>query len=488
MYTGQGFNKWGIGDVDVIRADGLYHLFHLVLPNHAYIAHATSPDGLHWSRAKHALFISDPPKWDDGMLWTMHVSPDPDKKGAWRMFYSGLTRSEKGRIQRIGLALSDDLYNWQKVEGNGYPIEIKGELYESSLDQGRHWVSFRDPFFTEIGKERWLLAAARVPFGPIHRRGCVFLAREIGRDKFEIQKPLSHPGLYDDIEVPALVELAGRYYLIGSIREDIKVHYWYSDSPRGPFSNFSDNVLLPKGNYAARICPEDDRLTVWNFFYQQGEIKGMNNLLPPPKELVTTDSGELKLKSFSGFDQQVAEKVDMNEITPLTPLSKGSEAMTQVKSRLCRMGSSSGFEMFLFKGCYQSFRLRCNIEMFQNGKCGIVFRVDEEGNGYYISLELVKGLVQLRAWSMGDYERDIEAAFRYDQLQAAYYVTDNKPAAAIELVVYGEYLELSIAGYVLISLADDSFETGRLGFYTEGAIINVDNLSLEVLEGPRIEM
>ena len=45
MYTGHGFSEWGIGDVDVIKVDGVYHLFHLVLPNHAYIA----PGGKHLS-------------------------------------------------------------------------------------------------------------------------------------------------------------------------------------------------------------------------------------------------------------------------------------------------------------------------------------------------------------------------------------------------------------------------------------------------------
>ena len=84
MYTGHGFNKWGIGDVDVVKVGDTYHLFHLVLPNHAYIAHAVSGDGLHWERVRNALFIGEPGAWDDGMLWTMHVSSDPDRPGAWR--------------------------------------------------------------------------------------------------------------------------------------------------------------------------------------------------------------------------------------------------------------------------------------------------------------------------------------------------------------------------------------------------------------------
>ena len=85
--------------------DGLYHLFHLVLPNHDFIAHAVSTD---------AIFLGDPGSWDDLMLWTMHVSPDPHKPGAWRMFYTGLSRRDRGLCQRVSLATSDDLYVWKK--------------------------------------------------------------------------------------------------------------------------------------------------------------------------------------------------------------------------------------------------------------------------------------------------------------------------------------------------------------------------------------
>ena len=133
MYSGHGFNEWGIGDVDVVKVGGTYHLFHLFLPNHAYIAHAVSDDGLNWTRVRNALFVGDPGEWDDDMLWTMHVSPNPHKPGSCRMFYTGLSRREAGRVQRIGLAVSDDLYSWTKVK-DGFPLTVPGSHYESNLE------------------------------------------------------------------------------------------------------------------------------------------------------------------------------------------------------------------------------------------------------------------------------------------------------------------------------------------------------------------
>jgi len=98
-----------LGDVDVIFDNGIFHLFHLVLPNHDYVAHAVSNNGFDWRRVENAIVIGDPGSWDDSMLWTVHVSRNPHLAGCWRMFYTGLSRRDHGLKQRIGLAENDDL-------------------------------------------------------------------------------------------------------------------------------------------------------------------------------------------------------------------------------------------------------------------------------------------------------------------------------------------------------------------------------------------
>ncbi len=84
MFTETEGSRKAVGDVDVVFHDGVYHLFHLVLPNHDFIAHAISTDAVHWRRVNNALFIDDPGSWDDLMLWTMHVTADPHSAGRWR--------------------------------------------------------------------------------------------------------------------------------------------------------------------------------------------------------------------------------------------------------------------------------------------------------------------------------------------------------------------------------------------------------------------
>ncbi len=481
MYTGRGFSDWGIGDVDVIKVGDLFHLFHLVLPNHAYVAHAVSRDGLSWERVSNAIFVGDPGQWDDDMLWTMHVSPDPDRSGWYRMFYTGLKREERGRIQRIGLAVSRDLYRWRKVSDQVYPLQLPGPPYECRADEGRHWVSFRDPFFYQHKDARWLVAAARVNHGPLPRRGCVAWMRETARDNFVFEAPLHWPGHYDDIEVPNLVTLRGRTYLIGSIREDLKVHYWYAERPEGPYANFSDNVLMPAGNYAARVCRSESDILIWNFFFNEQKPKGVDHRLPPPKELMTLDNGELQLRSYRGFDQRVQRRVTLTELLPLRSLRRHPNADLSQGEDWCRFGTPSSFADFLLQGEYVDYRLRGSLSLEGSGKCGLLIHQDPEGNGYYLSLDLYKGLAQLRSWGVS--ERPLlENSFHYRQLQAAYFLTGATRRIAFELLVFDTYLEFSINHRILLSLGDDRYTRGAVGFYTESAFVRVEGLTLETLE------
>lgn len=481
MNKGYGFRSYEIGDVDVIKHNGLYHLFHLTLPNHDYFAHAVSEDALRWRRVQNALFIGDPKAWDDDMLWTMHVSPDPYRKRAWRMFYTGLCMGENGRVQRVGLARSDDLYTWHKDKSGKYPLEIPGDYYEHNLEEGRHWISFRDPFcFQEDGKI-YLLAASRINKGPVIRRGCVSLAQETSENQFEFRAPLFHPGHYDDIEVPNLLKSNNRYYLIGSIREDIKVHYWYADEFKGPYRNFSDNVLLPQGNYAARISQDGNTWLVWNFFFKGLTTKG-KHFLAPPKELVSDERGELHLKSYAGFDKLVSKTLTLKELVPIDLLFDNPYASAITTGTTCRCKCDNGFEGFILKGEYADFILSGELNLEGRGKCGFLLRLNDEGDGYYLSLDLFKGVAQIRAWGHRQ-EGYVEEAYFYEQLQAAHYESASG-SHSFRIVLHQQYLEFSLNGYVLLTLADNVFDKGRVGFYTENAVLRFENLTLKICSQP----
>ncbi len=519
MFGEQVATRKVIGDVDIVYHDGLYHLFHLVLPNHDFIAHAVSENGINWRRIRNALFIGDPGSWDDLMLWTMHVSPDPWQDGRWRMFYTGLSRREQGRIQRVGLAVSDDLYAWQKVPVNWedrrgpndpgrvkeavrkarqlestsanacfdsasqFPLEADPQYYESSLAGQRQWISCRDPFYFRQGQRAWLLAATRVNSGPLVRRGCVGLFEEVAPNQFEARPPLHHPELYDDIEVPNLVMLQDRYYLIGSIREDAKIRYWHSDAIGNPWASHSDNVLLASGNYAGRICTDGQGVLLWNFFSCDASHRTLNNLLPPPKRLTVDDKGQLCPHTFEGFDAFLRESIDTHCIFPLKDACE-RDHVRPCDDNAMELVSEGRFQAFVFEQTLHCFQFRGRLRLVGEGKCGVIFRIDPQTHdGYYLSLDLMKGVAQLRAWGT-DRQHVGERMMKFESLQEGYWRAEPKGEAEIKLLAFGSYLELSVNGRMVLSLADQTYRSGLVGIYAESAKLMVEHPEIHRLQSP----
>ncbi|MCM2370926.1 glycoside hydrolase family protein [Aporhodopirellula aestuarii] len=521
MFSETAGSRKAIGDVDVIFHDGLYHLFHLVLPNHDFIAHAVSTDALNWRRVNNALFVGDPGSWDDLMLWTMHISPDPHHPGSWRMFYTGLSRRDHGDYQRIGMAVSDDLFHWKKSpvhwadhrgpndpqrvkeavkfsrqkaipccdapydEHSCFPLEPDPAFYESSLDEGRHWISFRDPYYFHDGQDGWLMASARVNHGPIVRRGCVALMKEVEPNHFKAMPPLHHPRLYDDIEVPNLICIDDDHYLIGSIREDAKIRYWHSDDLRDRWQSYHDNVLLAQGNYAGRVCRDDQGWLLWNFYSMTTQDRLSNNIMPPPKRLRQNDEGLLRAVTFEGIDNYVRETIAAQCVHGLIEDAEPSEQSCVFDNGQLEIACESGFQAFVFDGELEHFRFASKLSLDGLGKCGLVFRIDPETrDGYYISLDLYKGVAQLRAWGTDELSLG-EHMMQFASLQSGFWHGEIRGSADVKLIAFGSYIELSIDGRVVLSLADHRFSRGHLGIYLETAVARLSDIEIVRLASPR---
>lgn len=509
MYSEPIGSRKTLGDVDVLYHDGIYHLFHLVLPNHDYVAHAVSNDCFSWRRVENAIFIGDPGSWDDSMLWTVHVSEHPFEPGLWRMFYTGLSRRDLGRKQRIGCAVSRDLYCWEKVPVNwrdrrsplpyelpgrapsppfqfdpesSFPLDPDPQYYESEIDEGRHWISWRDPFYFRDHGGGYLLVAGRVKDGPVIRRGCVAVMEEVGPGQFEARPPLHHPGVYDDVEVPNLFQLDGEYYLIGSIREDAKIRYWRTPKIGAPWRSDSDNVLLAGGNYAGRVSRDERGLLLWSFFTPGGNDRTTMNLMPPPKRLVRGENGHLEVHTFEGFEQRVHRPADISRLCRVTP--EQHDRCELERDGHWQVSRASGFQAFVFPECFASFRMRAKLRLLSEGKCGLVFRIDEETqDGYYLSLDLYKGVAQLRAWGSGPVGSG-EEMMQFSTLQSAYWEVDRRGEAEIALLAFGSYLEMRIGDRVLLSLADQRYDLGKLGFYVESVTLDIREMTVEHLHPP----
>ncbi|MCA9877704.1 MAG: hypothetical protein KC442_07980, partial [Thermomicrobiales bacterium] len=268
MYTPAGFGTSELGDIEVVPDGDDLHLFHLTLPNHDVVQHAVSRDGLAWRPLPAALRTGDPGAVDDDQIWTMSVTPRPDGPG-WVMLYTALSTAERGRVQRVALADSDDLTHWRKrVDLPVIPADPR--WYEADPATSGA-VSWRDPKPLRVEDGYLATICAREASGSIPRRGCAGLLTSTDLEHWEVQAPLLTPRRYWDLECPQLYRIETQagpcWVLIAAIMEDRSLRYWLAEDPRGPFHvPPGGDILAPAGHYAARAARwrGQDLLFAWH--------------------------------------------------------------------------------------------------------------------------------------------------------------------------------------------------------------------------------
>ena len=203
--------------------DGLtYHLFFLTAGRHlgdpelrhrnASIGHAVSADLRVWTVLEGALAPSEPPAFDDLATWTGSVLRRDD--GEWQMFYTGISKAERGGRQRFGQASSRDLAHWRKQPGS-LVLESDPRWYRQS-NAGAAW---RDPWVLPApgGAGFHMLLTAQSRQGPDDQRGVIGHAWSPDLLRWQVRPPLSAPGTgFGHLEVPQAEVVDGRAVLIFS--------------------------------------------------------------------------------------------------------------------------------------------------------------------------------------------------------------------------------------------------------------------------------
>jgi beta-fructofuranosidase len=221
-------DKW-VWDFWIVPDRGQHHIFYLQAPRalgepalrhqNASIGHAVSSDLRSWRVLEDALHPGSEGSWDDLATWTGSAI-GYDRR--WFMFYTGISRGEGGLIQRIGLAVSDDLVHWEKHHAN--PVLEADPRWYDLLDRTR-WrdQSWRDPwvFRDPADGSFHALITARSCLGAPDGAGVVAHARSLDLVEWEVLPPLTGGGEFAQVEVPQLVRLNGRYHiLVSCLAED----------------------------------------------------------------------------------------------------------------------------------------------------------------------------------------------------------------------------------------------------------------------------
>lgn len=181
----------------------------------ARIGHAISPDLISWEVKGDALALGPAGDWDDMATWTGSVIAHPE--GGWAMLYTGVSSSEQGLVQRIGLARSHDLYTWIKHPENPV-IEADARWYEMLDTEIWFDQAWRDPWLLQDPDSGLFHAfiTTRASKGDPRRRGVIGHAISSDLIDWDAGPPILAPEGFGYMEVPQVFLAEGHWHLLFS--------------------------------------------------------------------------------------------------------------------------------------------------------------------------------------------------------------------------------------------------------------------------------
>jgi beta-fructofuranosidase len=276
-------DRW-IWDFWLIDDGPDHHVFYLQAPRslgdpelrhrHATIGHAVSGDLQSWERLPDALGPGPAGAWDDNAPWTGSIIRAADR---WQLCYTGTSSVDGGVIQRIGIAVSDDLIHWERPVDHPV-ISADHQCYERLGDSDWFDEAWRDPWLMTDPRTGDTLAfiCARTAYGPSDERGSIGLARSSDLHHWTVDQPVYAPGLFAQMEVPQVLAFDGHWYLLFCTPDwshsrrwtqrqaaYTTTYYVVGADPTGPFTTEPERVThtaSDETHYAGKLHAVGDQL------------------------------------------------------------------------------------------------------------------------------------------------------------------------------------------------------------------------------------
>ena len=268
---GEGFRpvSGSVADFCVTQLDGTYHFFYIerrlaegtpFYPgNEIYFGHASTPDFFTWEVHDPVMLIQ-PGTWEEAHVWAPFIL----KRGAtYVMAYTGLNRHIS---QDIGLAFSEDLFEWRRWEGN--PISpCKDRPWSFWRTDGI--ASCRDPHMLEYKGRVWMTYTTNTHDG----RACVAMTSSEDLVTWRDHGPIlvGPEGGYEPVfagghkqaseESTNLQHRNGKWYLIvNTAMRHTPIRHWIIESDRiDSFSFDSGWEFWPDGGCTEVVKDRGDR-------------------------------------------------------------------------------------------------------------------------------------------------------------------------------------------------------------------------------------
>ncbi len=222
--------NYRIWDFWTIHDGDRHHLYCLKAPEVGHpssrhdlsvIAHATSMDLVRWQWHEDVLNPGANGAWDDLSLWTGSVIKHNKE---WIMFYTG--RNRRDRTQNLGLAISDDLYFWEKSPSSPV-LQPDPRWYVTAPEEAPDVFTWRDPYvvYDPSTALYYVFLASHDRSQPQGYQGAIGLAHSPDLHHWSWLPPVLSPGCFRDMEVPTVIQWNAAWYLFISVKAE-----WYHPS------------------------------------------------------------------------------------------------------------------------------------------------------------------------------------------------------------------------------------------------------------------
>jgi beta-fructofuranosidase len=239
-----------IGDSWYYVEEATIHCYYLTCPDSVErhtawdIGHATSTNLVDWDIQPLALRKGPPGSYDGRCPATGSVLRFDDR------YWLAYTGNWDGPEPTVALAVSDDLFHWEKLAEN--PVTRLDPVHYDDVPRRppRDWLHWRDPFLFKYRHDVYHYVCANTNQGPIDGRGTLGLAKTSDMVHWQVLPPPRVDSVCTELECPQVHQVGRRVYLIFSAAPEFFSQAFqerYADTLQGlsSYAMVGDSIFGP---------------------------------------------------------------------------------------------------------------------------------------------------------------------------------------------------------------------------------------------------